>query len=110
MQFLYFLGRTKVGPVYTYLYEADTFTLFKTNNMAVFRYGLIDLSKNMNGVPIVASMPHFLYGDPDLVKMFNTKPNVSAHNTYVSIKLQFTNLENFTPVGGQYLMSVRNNR
>lgn len=52
--------------------------------MTVFRDGLIDLSRTKNGIPLVASMPHFLYGDEALVKSFNTKPDVSLHNTFVS--------------------------
>ena len=79
-----FSGELKYNSVFTYLFEADRKSLFKTNNMTVFRDGLIDLSRKSNGVPLVASMPHFLYADPALVKLFNTKPSVSAHNTFVS--------------------------
>ena len=79
-----FSGHEIVGPAHVHVFEADGKSLFKTNNVSVFRDGLVDLSKSKNGLPLVASMPHFLYADADLVKLFKTKPIASAHNTFVS--------------------------
>ena len=81
---LYVLGSEELQSVYTGVFEADKKSLFKTNNMTVFRDGLIDMSRKTNGLPLVASLPHFLYGDAALVKLFNAKPDVSLHNTFVS--------------------------
>eukprot|EP00795_Rhopilema_esculentum_P003021 gene3021-1286_t len=79
-------GTEYIGPIYTHKFEADSKSLYKQNNITVFKNGLIDVSKNYQGVPMTTSMPHFLYADPALAKMLGTKPDESQYKTVLSIE------------------------
>ena len=53
-------------------------------NHSAVKYGLIDLSK-LRKIPVVASMPHFLYSNVKKPASFNQQPNEKKHQGFVSV-------------------------
>ncbi|XP_015786542.1 lysosome membrane protein 2 [Tetranychus urticae] len=49
--------------------------------------GVLDISKCHNGVPLVLSLPHFLYSDPLLIHSSKgINPDVSKHQSYLDVE------------------------
>ena len=71
-------------------FDVDTDQMFGVNNMSVFTRGLIDLSKTRNGLPFIASDPHYLSADSSLSNKFGMQPDKTKHTSIVSSFVVFS--------------------
>lgn len=82
------LDSSKKNPEYKCFCDADTTTCPPD--------GVVDISKCVDGIPIMISYPHFMEGDNSLFELFEgLKPNRSIHETFADIHPRMA-----FPIGG----------